>query len=79
MIFMKRWPLSLFSAFPHQGEVVDVQYGSVDDLRRAKDSLNLTNQIAVVKLGQAPLLYKVRSNQSAAAPLCRDGNRTCVN
>ncbi|XP_051233763.1 inactive N-acetylated-alpha-linked acidic dipeptidase-like protein 2 isoform X2 [Dicentrarchus labrax] len=42
-----------------QGEVVDVQYGSVDDLRRAKDSLNLTNQIAMVKLGQAPLLYKL--------------------
>uniref|UniRef100_UPI0037E7ACF9 inactive N-acetylated-alpha-linked acidic dipeptidase-like protein 2 n=1 Tax=Semicossyphus pulcher TaxID=241346 RepID=UPI0037E7ACF9 len=42
-----------------QGEVVDVQYGRVDDLRRAKDSLNLTNQIAVVKLGQAPLLYKL--------------------
>uniref|UniRef100_A0A3B4ZX47 N-acetylated alpha-linked acidic dipeptidase like 2 n=1 Tax=Stegastes partitus TaxID=144197 RepID=A0A3B4ZX47_9TELE len=42
-----------------QGEVVDVQYASVDDLRRAKDSLNLTNQIAAVKLGQAPLLYKL--------------------
>uniref|UniRef100_A0A3Q3KZE7 N-acetylated alpha-linked acidic dipeptidase like 2 n=1 Tax=Labrus bergylta TaxID=56723 RepID=A0A3Q3KZE7_9LABR len=42
-----------------QGEVVDVQYGGVDDLRRAKDSLNLTNQIAAVKLGQAPLLYKL--------------------
>ncbi|KAG7514082.1 inactive N-acetylated-alpha-linked acidic dipeptidase 2 [Solea senegalensis] len=42
-----------------QGELVDVQYGSVDDLRRAKDSLNLTNRIAVVKLGQAPLLYKL--------------------
>ncbi|XP_016528219.1 inactive N-acetylated-alpha-linked acidic dipeptidase-like protein 2 [Poecilia formosa] len=42
-----------------QGEVVDVQYASVEDLRRAKDSLNLTNQIAVVKLGQAPLLYKL--------------------
>ncbi|XP_038163108.1 inactive N-acetylated-alpha-linked acidic dipeptidase-like protein 2 [Cyprinodon tularosa] len=42
-----------------QGELVDVQYGSVENLRRAKDSLNLTNQIAVVKLGQAPLLYKL--------------------
>uniref|UniRef100_A0A8C7X7I3 N-acetylated alpha-linked acidic dipeptidase like 2 n=1 Tax=Oryzias sinensis TaxID=183150 RepID=A0A8C7X7I3_9TELE len=42
-----------------QGELVDVQYGSVDDLRRAKDTLNLTNQIAVVKLGKAPLLYKL--------------------
>lgn len=45
---------------------MDVQYGSVEDLRRAKDSMNLTNQIAVVKLGQAPLLYKVRSNQRSA-------------
>ncbi|TKS74162.1 Inactive N-acetylated-alpha-linked acidic dipeptidase-like protein 2 [Collichthys lucidus] len=45
-----------------QGEVVDVQYGSIDDLRRAKDSLNLTDQIAVVKLGQAPLLYKARED-----------------
>ncbi|KAM3876219.1 inactive N-acetylated-alpha-linked acidic dipeptidase-like protein 2 [Diretmus argenteus] len=42
-----------------EGEVVDVQYGSVDDLRRAKESLNLTKQIALVKLGQAPLLYKL--------------------
>ncbi|KAK1896964.1 Inactive N-acetylated-alpha-linked acidic dipeptidase-like protein 2, partial [Dissostichus eleginoides] len=41
------------------GEVVDVQYAGVDDLRRAKDSLNLTNQIALVKLGRAPLLYKL--------------------
>ncbi|XP_053178298.1 inactive N-acetylated-alpha-linked acidic dipeptidase-like protein 2 [Scomber japonicus] len=42
-----------------QGELVDVQYASVDDLRRARETLNLTNQIAVVKLGQAPLLYKL--------------------
>lgn len=43
----------------HQGEVVDIQYGSLDDLQRAKDTGNITNQIAVVKLGKAPLLYKV--------------------
>ncbi|XP_029988604.1 inactive N-acetylated-alpha-linked acidic dipeptidase-like protein 2 [Sphaeramia orbicularis] len=42
-----------------QGEVVDVQYGGVDELRRAKESLNITNQIAVLKLGKAPLLYKL--------------------
>lgn len=53
-------PSELFAVSPQQGEVVDVQYGSMDDLRRAKDSSNFTNQIAVVKLGQAPLLYKVR-------------------
>ncbi|KAJ0032728.1 hypothetical protein NQD34_002809 [Periophthalmus magnuspinnatus] len=44
-----------------QGEVVDVQYGSVEDLRKVKQDLNLTrsNQIAVMKLGRAPLLYKL--------------------
>uniref|UniRef100_A0A667ZUT3 N-acetylated alpha-linked acidic dipeptidase like 2 n=1 Tax=Myripristis murdjan TaxID=586833 RepID=A0A667ZUT3_9TELE len=42
-----------------EGEVVDVQYGSVDDLRRARERLNVTNQIALLKLGQAPLLYKL--------------------
>lgn len=43
---------------------MDIQYGSLDDLRRAKEAGNLTNQIAVVKLGKAPLLYKVGSSQS---------------
>lgn len=42
-----------------QGEVLDVQYGGVDDLRRAADGVNLTGQIAAVKLGRAPLLYKL--------------------
>ncbi|XP_055364304.1 inactive N-acetylated-alpha-linked acidic dipeptidase-like protein 2 isoform X2 [Betta splendens] len=42
-----------------QGEVVDVQYAGLDDLRRVKYSLNLTSQIAAVKLGKAPLLYKL--------------------
>ncbi|KAE8293838.1 Inactive N-acetylated-alpha-linked acidic dipeptidase-like protein 2 [Larimichthys crocea] len=55
-----------------QGEVVDVQYGSIDDLRRAKDSLNLTNQIAVVKLGQAPLLYKVQAREDVTEKTCQD-------
>lgn len=48
----------------HQGEVVDIQYGSLDDMRRAKDAGNLTNRIAVVKIGQVPLLYKVGSRHS---------------
>lgn len=78
-VFSTCLPLSLCAVSPYQGEVVDVQYGSADDLRRAKDSLNLTNQIAVVKLGQAPLLYKVRSNQCPAkcccsAPLIRESH-----
>uniref|UniRef100_A0A8C6UWM6 N-acetylated alpha-linked acidic dipeptidase like 2 n=1 Tax=Neogobius melanostomus TaxID=47308 RepID=A0A8C6UWM6_9GOBI len=42
-----------------QGEVVDVQYGSVEDLKRVKQSVNLTGQVAVMKLGRAPLLYKL--------------------
>ncbi|KAM4628730.1 inactive N-acetylated-alpha-linked acidic dipeptidase-like protein 2 [Polymixia lowei] len=42
-----------------EGEVVDVQYGGVEDLRRARKGMNLTNQIALVKLGRAPLLYKL--------------------
>lgn len=42
-----------------QGEVVDVQYGSVDDLLRVKQSRNVTYQIALMKLGRAPLLYKL--------------------
>lgn len=58
-----------------QGEVVDIQYGSLDDLRRAKDAGNITNQIAVVKLGQAPLLYKVGGGQSQL----RDTDSTHIN
>lgn len=55
--------------------MVDIQYGSLDDLRRAKDAGNLTNQIAVVKLGKAPLLYKVGSSQSQL----RDKDSTHIN
>lgn len=61
---------------PHQGEVLDVQYGGVDDLRRAVDGVNLTGQIAAVKLGRAPLLYKVGSDRCAEAPLRRSENHT---
>ncbi|XP_053708516.1 inactive N-acetylated-alpha-linked acidic dipeptidase-like protein 2 isoform X1 [Synchiropus splendidus] len=42
-----------------KGVVVDVQYATEADLRRARESVNITGQIAVVKLGQAPLLYKL--------------------
>ncbi|CAG01590.1 unnamed protein product [Tetraodon nigroviridis] len=52
------FPYAAYSASGSvQGEVVDVQYGSVEDLRKVRDNMNLTNQIAVLKLGQAPLLY----------------------
>ncbi|CAM4732450.1 unnamed protein product [Leuciscus chuanchicus] len=40
-------------------EVVDVQYGSPGELRRVQNSTNVTNKIALLKLGQAPLLYKL--------------------
>ncbi|XP_067085551.1 inactive N-acetylated-alpha-linked acidic dipeptidase-like protein 2 [Osmerus mordax] len=40
-------------------EVVDVQYGSLEDIRRVSSAMNVTKQIAVLKLGQAPLLYKL--------------------
>lgn len=36
-----------------------MQYGSTEDLRKVRDMLNLTDQIAALKLGQAPLLYTV--------------------
>lgn len=55
------WQLLSFCACSsRQGEVVDVQYGSMEDLRNIRDTLNLTNHIAMLKLGQAPLLYTVR-------------------
>lgn len=42
--------------FLFKAEVVDVQYGSPEDLRRVQD---VSNKIALMKLGQAPLIYKV--------------------
>ncbi|XP_028300449.1 inactive N-acetylated-alpha-linked acidic dipeptidase-like protein 2 isoform X2 [Gouania willdenowi] len=42
-----------------QGEVVDVQYGSMNDLRSAKHRSNHSSHIALLKLGHAPLLYKL--------------------
>ncbi|KAJ3599656.1 hypothetical protein NHX12_033612, partial [Muraenolepis orangiensis] len=44
-----------------KAEVVDVQYGGVQHLRLASQSANLTGRIALLKLGQAPLLYKHRA------------------
>lgn len=42
-----------------EGEVIDVGYGKADDLKRIKKMKNTTNQIALLKLGKLPLLYKV--------------------
>lgn len=42
-----------------QAEVIDVSYGNADDLKRIQKMKNTTNQIALLKLGKLPLLYKV--------------------
>nr|XP_008520359.1 PREDICTED: inactive N-acetylated-alpha-linked acidic dipeptidase-like protein 2 [Equus przewalskii] len=42
-----------------EGEVIDVGYGKADDLKRIKKMKNTTNQIALLKLGKLPLLYKL--------------------
>ncbi|KAI4887462.1 hypothetical protein NFI96_020380, partial [Prochilodus magdalenae] len=53
--------LFAFAAYSATGtleaEVVDVQYGSSEDLRRVRAKMNVTGKIALLKLGQAPLLY----------------------
>lgn len=53
--------LSSFAAYSAVGtleaEVVDVQYGTVKDLIRANTTTSATKRIALLKLGQAPLLY----------------------
>ncbi|KAM3834543.1 inactive N-acetylated-alpha-linked acidic dipeptidase-like protein 2 isoform 3-T6 [Vipera latastei] len=40
-------------------EVFDVQYGSPEDLLRIKQFTNVSSKIALLKLGQTPLLYKL--------------------
>lgn len=45
--------------FPFQAEVIDVSYGNAEDLTRITKMRNVTNQIALLKLGKWPLLYKV--------------------
>ncbi|XP_062869507.1 inactive N-acetylated-alpha-linked acidic dipeptidase-like protein 2 [Trichomycterus rosablanca] len=40
-----------------KAEVVDVQYGSSENLRRIRTEMNVTNKIALLKLGPTPLLY----------------------
>ncbi|XP_053316358.1 inactive N-acetylated-alpha-linked acidic dipeptidase-like protein 2 [Spea bombifrons] len=42
-----------------EGEIVDVQYGTVDDLLQASQGRNITNSFALLKLGVLPLLYKL--------------------
>ncbi|NWS80380.1 NADL2 protein, partial [Toxostoma redivivum] len=42
-----------------EAELVDVQYGTMEDLIRVQAITNVTKRIALLKLGQSPLLYKV--------------------
>uniref|UniRef100_A0A4X1V5U0 N-acetylated alpha-linked acidic dipeptidase like 2 n=1 Tax=Sus scrofa TaxID=9823 RepID=A0A4X1V5U0_PIG len=42
-----------------KAEVIDVSYGNADDLKRIKKMKNVTNRIALLKLGRLPLLYKL--------------------
>ncbi|XP_053166090.1 inactive N-acetylated-alpha-linked acidic dipeptidase-like protein 2 isoform X3 [Hemicordylus capensis] len=40
-------------------EVIDVQYGTVEDLLRIHSIKNVSGKIALLKLGHSPLLYKL--------------------
>ncbi|XP_073088159.1 inactive N-acetylated-alpha-linked acidic dipeptidase-like protein 2 isoform X2 [Manis javanica] len=55
--------LCSYAAYSAKGtlkaEVIDVSYGDADDLKRIKKMKNITNQIALLKLGKLPLLYKL--------------------
>ncbi|XP_067851433.1 inactive N-acetylated-alpha-linked acidic dipeptidase-like protein 2 isoform X2 [Heptranchias perlo] len=42
-----------------EAEIIDVQYGTIDDLLRLQSSTIVTKKIALIKLGQVPLLYKL--------------------
>ncbi|NXP27722.1 NADL2 protein, partial [Scytalopus superciliaris] len=42
-----------------EAELVDVQYGTMEDLIRIQAITNVTQKIALLKLGQSPLLYKL--------------------
>lgn len=56
---MHGYRFSLTFVFSLQAELVDVQYGTVADLIRIQAITNVTKKIALLKLGQSPLLYKV--------------------
>uniref|UniRef100_A0A8C4W722 N-acetylated alpha-linked acidic dipeptidase like 2 n=1 Tax=Gopherus evgoodei TaxID=1825980 RepID=A0A8C4W722_9SAUR len=42
-----------------EAEVIDMQYGTVEDLVLIQAMTNVTNKIALLKLGKSPLLYKL--------------------
>lgn len=56
---MHGYRCSLNFVFSLQAELVDIQYGTVEDLIRIQAITNVTKKIALLKLGQSPLLYKV--------------------
>lgn len=56
---MHAYRCSLNFSFSLQAELVDIQYGTVEDLIRIQAITNVTKKIALLKLGQSPLLYKV--------------------
>lgn len=47
------------SIFSPKGELVDVQYGNSEDLRLIQNEKNVTNKIALLKIGPVPLLNTV--------------------
>ncbi|XP_048398193.2 inactive N-acetylated-alpha-linked acidic dipeptidase-like protein 2 isoform X2 [Stegostoma tigrinum] len=55
--------LYFYAAYSAKGsletEIIDVQYGTIDDLLQLQSSTNVTKKIALIKLGKAPLLYKL--------------------
>nr|XP_025863555.1 inactive N-acetylated-alpha-linked acidic dipeptidase-like protein 2 isoform X1 [Vulpes vulpes] len=55
--------LDSYAAYSAKGTleagVIDVSYGNADDLKRIQKMKNTTNQIALLKLGKWPLLYKL--------------------
>ncbi|XP_041066817.1 inactive N-acetylated-alpha-linked acidic dipeptidase-like protein 2 isoform X1 [Carcharodon carcharias] len=55
--------LYFYAAYSAKGsleaEIIDVQYGTINDLVRLQSSTNVTKKIALIKLGKAPLLYKL--------------------
>ncbi|NXJ15092.1 NADL2 protein, partial [Odontophorus gujanensis] len=42
-----------------EAELVDIQYGTIEDLIQVQTTTNVTKKIALMKLGQSPLLYKL--------------------
>uniref|UniRef100_G3X0X0 N-acetylated alpha-linked acidic dipeptidase like 2 n=1 Tax=Sarcophilus harrisii TaxID=9305 RepID=G3X0X0_SARHA len=56
-------PLFSYAAYSARGtleaEVIDVMYGTVEDVTRIRVMKNVTNKIALLKLGKLPLLYKL--------------------